>query len=56
MSGRIERGAMGHVERNRGAWNAYSEEYQRVNAPQIRDQAFTGELAWGTWNIPESQL
>ena len=47
---------MGHVERNRTAWNAYSEEYQRVNAPQIRDQAFTGELAWGTWNIPESQL
>lgn len=47
---------MGHVERNRLAWNEYSEEYQRTNAPQIRDQAFTGELAWGTWNIPESQL
>lgn len=47
---------MGHVERNRAAWNDYSEEYQRVNAPQIREQAFTGELSWGTWDIPESEL
>lgn len=47
---------MGHVERNRAAWNDYSEEYQRVNAPQIRKQAFTGDIAWGVWGVPESEL
>jgi SAM-dependent methyltransferase len=45
-----------HVRVNRRLWNEDADDYQRRNAPQIRDQAFTGHLAWGTWNIPESEL
>jgi ubiquinone/menaquinone biosynthesis C-methylase UbiE len=45
-----------HVRANRRLWNEDADDYQRRNAPQIRDQAFTGHLAWGTWNIPESEL
>jgi ubiquinone/menaquinone biosynthesis C-methylase UbiE len=45
-----------HVRANRAQWNQRSDDYQRRNASQIREQAFTGELAWGTWAIPESQL
>ena len=45
-----------HVRANRRLWNEDAEDYQRRNAPQIRDQAFTGRLAWGLWNIPESEL
>jgi SAM-dependent methyltransferase len=45
-----------HVRVNRRLWNEDADDYQRRNAPQIRDQAFTGRLAWGTWNIPESEL
>ena len=45
-----------HIRANRRLWNEDADDYQRRNAPQIRDQAFTGQLAWGTWNIPESEL
>ena len=45
-----------HVRVNRRLWNDDADDYQRRNAAQIRDQAFTGHLAWGTWNIPESEL
>lgn len=47
---------MRHVERNRAVWNAFSEEYQRLNESQIREQAFTGDIAWGVWGVPESRL
>jgi len=36
-----------HVRANRRLWNEDADDYQRRNAPQIRDQAFTGRLAWG---------
>ena len=45
-----------HEEINRAAWNESAEEYQAENAPQIMPQAFTGELCWGTWKIPEARL
>ena len=45
-----------HVRVNRRLWNEDADDYQRRNAPQIRDQAFTGHLAWGLWNIPEVEL
>jgi SAM-dependent methyltransferase len=45
-----------HVRVNRRLWNEDADDYQRRNAPQIRDQAFTGQLAWGIWNIPEKEL
>ncbi len=45
-----------HVHVNRLLWNQDADDYQRRNAPQIRQQAFTGDLAWGLWAIPESQL
>jgi ubiquinone/menaquinone biosynthesis C-methylase UbiE len=45
-----------HERINRALWNDYSEKYQRMNAPQIREQAFSGDIAWGVWGIPESEL
>ncbi len=45
-----------HVRTNRARWNEISDDYQRVNAPQIRRQAFTGDISWGLWAIPESSL
>jgi SAM-dependent methyltransferase len=45
-----------HVARNRERWNATAEEYQTRNAPQITEQMRTGDLAWGLWGIPESDL
>jgi SAM-dependent methyltransferase len=41
---------------NRDRWNAIADEYQARNLPQIREQAFSGDIAWGLWAIPESQL
>ncbi len=41
---------------NRASWNEFAEDYQAENAAQIMPQAFTGELCWGTWHIPEAQL
>jgi hypothetical protein len=34
-----------HVRVNRRLWNEDADDYQRRNAPQIRDQAFTGLVA-----------
>jgi SAM-dependent methyltransferase len=45
-----------HVRANRGAWDRMADEYQSSNAPQIREQAFTGDIAWGVWAIPESRV
>src|SRR5919108_1706633 len=45
-----------HTRINRVLWNRDAEDYQRRNAPQIQEQAFTGDIAWGLWAIPESQL
>ncbi|CAO5153317.1 putative SAM-dependent methyltransferase [Frankia sp. AiPs1] len=45
-----------HVRTNRARWNEISDEYQRLNGPQIRRQAFTGDISWGLWEIPESRL
>jgi SAM-dependent methyltransferase len=45
-----------HVRINRARWNRDADDYQRRNAPQIQQQAFTGDIAWGLWAIPESQL
>ncbi|MBL7499349.1 methyltransferase domain-containing protein [Frankia sp. CNm7] len=45
-----------HVRTNRERWNEISDDYQRFNAPRIRGQAFTGAIAWGLWELPESEL
>jgi SAM-dependent methyltransferase len=45
-----------HIRANRRLWNADADDYQRRNASQIRDQAFTGRLGWGLWNLPEAEL
>jgi SAM-dependent methyltransferase len=45
-----------HVRVNRARWNRAADDYQARNAPQIRRQAFTGEIDWGLWAIPESEL
>jgi SAM-dependent methyltransferase len=45
-----------HIRTNRARWNRDADDYQRRNAPQIRRQAFTGEITWGLWAIPESRL
>lgn len=45
-----------HVRANRTAWGRLAEEYQANHAPQIREQAFTGDISWGLWGLPESRL
>jgi SAM-dependent methyltransferase len=45
-----------HVRVNRAHWNQDADDYQRRNASQIRGQAFTGDITWGLWAIPESRL
>jgi ubiquinone/menaquinone biosynthesis C-methylase UbiE len=45
-----------HQQVNRARWNAVADDYQERNAVQIREQAFTGDIAWGLWAIPESRL
>ena len=45
-----------HVRTNRARWNEISDDYQRLNAPQIRRQVFTGDISWGLWAVPESRL
>ncbi|MFL5798239.1 MAG: class I SAM-dependent methyltransferase [Actinomycetota bacterium] len=45
-----------HVAENRRRWNATADEYQDHHAAQITEQMRTGDLAWGVWGIPESQL
>src|SRR5437870_6462004 len=40
------------VALNRAHWDAVSDEYQEINAPQLN----TKELAWGVCAIPEDEL
>ncbi len=42
-----------HEAHNRAAWDAYSDEYQAKHGDQL---ATSGGLAWGTTQIPESEL
>ena len=42
-----------HAARNRASWDAYSDEYQARHGDQLAD---SGGFAWGTTQIPESQL
>ena len=47
---------VGYEQTNRATWNADADSYQAMNAPQIREQAFSGDIAWGLWAVPESEL
>ena len=40
-----------HIRANRRLWNDDADDYQRRNAPQIRDPAFTGQLAFGLYRM-----
>ncbi|HTC86447.1 MAG TPA: class I SAM-dependent methyltransferase [Candidatus Acidoferrum sp.] len=42
-----------HATRNRASWNDYSDEYQARNGPLL---AASGGMAWGVWQIQESEL
>ena len=46
-------GLSDHEVHNRASWDAYSDEYQAKHGPQL---AASGGLAWGTSQIPESEL
>jgi SAM-dependent methyltransferase len=41
-----------HVTRNRAAWDALAAEY----VPAAERHWATGEITWGIWGVPESQL
>src|SRR5680860_1753350 len=43
----------GHARVNRESWNADSDGYQTEHGGQL---AASGGLAWGVWQIPESEL
>jgi SAM-dependent methyltransferase len=42
-----------HAARNRAAWDAYADDYQRRHGPQLEA---SGGDAWGMWQAPESEL
>jgi len=42
-----------HAARNQGMWDAYSDEYQAKHGRQLAE---SGGLAWGTSQVPESEL
>jgi SAM-dependent methyltransferase len=42
-----------HAAHNRRQWNRQSDRYQATHGPQL---AAAGGLAWGVWQIPESEL
>ncbi len=42
-----------HCAQNRDCWNADSDQYQTDHGPQL---AASGGLAWGVWQVPESDL
>ena len=42
-----------HEEQNRRSWDAYSDEYQGRHGEQLTP---TGDLSWGTYDIPETEL
>ena len=46
-------GMSADAERNQRAWDARAELYQSLHGPQL---AQSGGLAWGVWQLPESQL
>jgi SAM-dependent methyltransferase len=46
-------GAATHVARNRGHWNAQSDEYQQLHGAQLDA---SGGMAWGVWRIPEREV
>src|SRR4051794_22956418 len=46
-------GLTAHAAHNRASWDASSDEYQALHGEQLGD---SGGLAWGTTQIPESEL
>ncbi len=42
-----------HAARNRAAWNETADSYQDRNGPLLEA---SGGMAWGVWQIPESEL
>ena len=46
-------GLTSHAAHNRAMWDAYSDEYQALHGEELAD---SGGLAWGTAQIPESEL
>lgn len=42
-----------YSSQNRTFWNAYSDEYEQLHAPNISGEK---ALAWGNWRIPEADL
>lgn len=42
-----------HARPNRESWNTESDQYQVGHGPQL---VASGGLAWGVWQIPESEL
>ena len=41
-----------HARRSRDAWNADADDYQARHGQQLAGDG----KAWGTWNLPESEL
>lgn len=46
-------GLSAHAARNRASWDAFSDEYQAKHGEQLAE---SGGMAWGTAQIPESEL
>lgn len=42
-----------HERRNQASWDGFSDEYQAKHGTELAER---GGAAWGTWQIPESQL
>jgi SAM-dependent methyltransferase len=42
-----------HAERNRDTWNGQADQYQVEHGAQLEK---SGGLAWGVWQVPESDL
>jgi hypothetical protein len=45
-----------HERANRTSWNRAADEYQATNAAQLMGQVSSGNLIWGVWAIPETEL
>ena len=48
-----QEGMSAEAERNQRAWDEQSELYQSLHGPQLAE---SGGLAWGVWQLPESEL
>jgi SAM-dependent methyltransferase len=48
-----ERQISSYAAHNRQTWDAQSAEYQATHGPQL---AASGGMAWGVWQLPESEL